>query len=85
MSQCSSDIRQLRGSHIPGVPSRVLIGIRVKIDSRISNSAGSLTIGLERGRKPRVVDTMKAGNDLSSGLVSRRTLKEREGPAEPML
>lgn len=32
-----------------------------------------------------MVDTMKAGNDLSSGFVSRRTLKEREGPAEPML
>jgi hypothetical protein len=39
-----------------------------------------------RGRKPRVVDTMKAGRDMSSGLVSSRTGKEGMGcPREPMV
>jgi hypothetical protein len=32
-----------------------------------------------------VVDTMKAGSVVSSGLVSRRTLKDKEGPTDPML
>ena len=69
----------------PGVPSRVLMGIRVKIDSSASNSEGKRMMGFDRGRKPRVVETMNAGRVVSSGLVSRRTLKEDEGPMEPMV
>jgi hypothetical protein len=69
----------------PGVPSRVLIGIRLKIDSSASNSPGRLMMGSERGKKPRVVETMNAGSVVSSGLVSLRTLKEDEGPMEPIL
>lgn len=72
----------------PASPEAVLIGIRVRIDSRTSNSAGSLIIGSWRGKKPRVVLTMNAGRVVSSGLVSVRTGKERDeevGPREPML
>lgn len=68
----------------PGVPSAVLIGMRDRMHSRISKSAGSLTMGSWRGRNPRVVETMKEGRVVSSGLVSCRTLKE-SGPAEPMI
>lgn len=44
-------------------------------------------IGSVRGRKPLVVDTMKAGNELSSGLVSLRTSKcgREVGVIEPMV
>lgn len=67
------------------MPFKVLIGMRARIDSRTSNSAGSLMTGSWRGRKPRVVETMKAGRVVSSGLVSRRTLKLREGAIDPIL
>lgn len=69
----------------PGFPSKVFMGIRTRIDSSRSNSDGKLTTGSWRGRKPRVVETMKAGSVVSSGLVSLRTLKEREGPIDPMM
>jgi hypothetical protein len=69
----------------PGLPLNVLMGIRVRIASRTSNSAGSLIMGSSRGRNPRVVETMKAGRVVSSGFVSLRTLNEREGPSEPIL
>ena len=46
--------------------------MRVKIDSRASNSAGSCTTGSALGRNPRVVETMKAGREVSSGLVEWR-------------
>lgn len=44
-------------------------------------------IGSVRGRKPLVVDTMKAGSELSSGLVSLRTSKcgRGVGVIEPMM
>lgn len=44
-------------------------------------------IGSARGRKPLVVDTMKAGNELSFGLVSLRTSKcgREVGVIEPMV
>ena len=67
------------------MPSKVLIGIRVKIDSSALKSVGRLMIGSWRGRNPRVVDTIKAGRVVSSGLVSRRTLKDNEGAREPIL
>lgn len=41
-------------------------------------------IGSARGRKPRVVETMKAGRVMSSGLVSLRTSNCEIGPTEPM-
>lgn len=69
----------------PGSPFNILIGMRVKIDSRTSNSAGSFTTGSSRGKNPRVVETMKAGSEVSSGLVSLRTLNERVGATEPMM
>lgn len=69
----------------PGRPSRVLIGMRMRMDSSISNSAGSSMMGSCRGRKPLVVDTMKAGIVVSSGLVSRRTVKGGEAAIDPIL
>ncbi len=70
----------------PGVPDAVLIGMRVRMDSRTSNSAGSCSTGSCRGRNPRVVETMKAGSVVSSGFVSRRTLKGGvRGPKDPMM
>lgn len=42
------------------------------MDSSASKSAGRLTSGLARGRKPRVVETMKAGSVVSVGRVSVR-------------
>jgi hypothetical protein len=42
-------------------------------------------MGSARGKKPLVVDTMKAGSVLSSGLVSRRTSKGGSEPREPMM
>lgn len=59
--------------------------LRVKIDSRISNSAGSSTIGSARGRNPLVVDTMNAGSVGSFGFVSPRTSNVNEGVTEPMM
>jgi len=70
----------------PGVPAAVLTGMRVRIDSRTSNSAGRCTTGSCRGKNPRVVETIKAGRVVSSGFVSQRTLKEvLNGPREPMI
>ena len=69
----------------PGMPSSVLIGIRVRMDSSTSNSAGSWMTGSCRGRKPLVVDTINAGIVVSSGLVSRRTLKEGAVAMDPIL
>lgn len=44
-------------------------------------------MGSARGRKPLVVDTIKAGRELSSGLVSLRTSKcgRGVGVIEPMI
>ncbi len=67
------------------MPSRVLTGIRVRIDSRMSKSAGSETTGSCLGRKPRVVETMKAGREVSSGLVSLRTSKAGGEATDPIL
>lgn len=69
----------------PGKPSRVLMGIRERIDSRAANSDGRWTIGSCRGRKPRLVDTMNAGSVVSSGLVSRSTSKAGLVAVEPMV
>ena len=69
----------------PGMLFRVLIGIRVRIDSRTSNSDGNSMRGSCRGRKPLVVETMKAGSDMSSGFVSLRTSKCGEGVRDPIL
>ena len=69
----------------PGIPFKVLIGIRVSIDSSTSNSDGSSMMGSCRGRKPLVVETMKAGRDTSSGFVSRSTSKCKEGARDPIL
>ena len=41
--------------------------------------------GSDRGRKPRLVDTMKAGREVSFGSVSRRTLKETGASTDPMV
>jgi hypothetical protein len=59
----------------PTAPDAVLMGIRESKDSRASKSGGSLTTGSPRGRKPLVVETINAGSEWSSGLVSERTLK----------
>ena len=39
-------------------------------------------MGSMRGRKPLVVDTMKAGKDMSLGLVSSRTIKSCLGETD---
>lgn len=70
----------------PGVPAAVLIGMRERIDSRTSNSAGRCTTGSCRGKNPRVVETIKAGSLVSSGFVSWRTVKDDVGDTkEPIL
>jgi hypothetical protein len=62
------------------------MGIRVRMDSRASNSDGRAMIGSCLGRKPRVVETMKAGRVVSSGRVSVSTSKVGRGvDREPIL
>jgi len=67
------------------VPSAFLMGMRVRIDSRMLKSSGSETMGSARGRKPLVVETMNAGRVVSRGLVSPKTSKDKAGVIEPIL
>ena len=69
----------------PGAPDAVLMGMRESKDSSASKSGGSWTTGSERGRNPLVVETIKAGRELSLGLVSVRTLNLGAGLETVML
>jgi hypothetical protein len=83
-SSCRTVSPRVNVARRPGIPFKVLTGIRVRMDSSTSNSAGSSTMGSCRGRKPRIVETMNAGSVVSSGLVSRRTSNDRDGPRDPI-
>lgn len=68
----------------PGEPERVLMGMRWRRDSRGAKSEGRVAMGCIRGRKPRVVETMKAGRVVLVDWGSVRTGKGGVG-REPIL